>query len=64
MDTDTHCLSELGLGQANEAAKRGDIVARLDLAVHQPSADASWNCPRHLRVRELGDLCHGGLPPT
>ena len=64
VDADTHRLRELRLGQANEAAKRSDVITGFYVTIDETSADPSGNSPRHLFDRKFWDLRHGTVPPT
>lgn len=56
VDADPHGPGEIHLSQPHEAAERGDVVTRLELPLHQASAQARRNRPGQLIVRQLGNV--------
>ncbi len=56
--TDSHRLSELGLGETHETAQRRNVVARLELSKHETVAESCGDRSREIPVGELGEVGH------
>jgi len=58
VNTDSHGLSELGLGETHESAQRRDVVAGLELSGHETVAEPCGDRSGEIPVGELGDVGH------